>query len=191
MDDSLVREKKMGQGIWNLDEFRVEKSNFINYSKIIDLFIFERWVVHDRWSKKFHWSTVASETKRKREEKGKINDSKFLTKLLTTTSTKANTNCRRTKYNGIRIIIGMPYRLRISAWGNRTDKNELCRWMLRRCRRCIKPTQLAHSPSLSIHWRGRHARRDCGPEIRTVPMFHLWHFVQSHASDIRRCLISW
>lgn len=54
--------------------------------------------------------------------------------------------------------------LRIPAWGNRTDKNELCRWMLRRCRRCIKPPQLAHSPSLSIRWR---VRRDRGPEIRT------------------------
>lgn len=81
-------------------------------------------------------------------------------------------------------------RLRISAWGSRTDKNELCRWMLRRCRRCIKPPQLAHSPSLSIHWRARRARRDRGPEIRTVPMFHLWHLVQSHASDFRRRLIA-
>lgn len=81
-------------------------------------------------------------------------------------------------------------RLRIPAWGNRTDKNELCRWMLRRCRRCIKPPQLAHSPSLSIHWRARRARRDRGPEIRTVPMFHLWHLVQSHASDFRRRLIA-
>lgn len=80
--------------------------------------------------------------------------------------------------------------LRISAWGSRTDKNELCRWMLRRCRRCIKPPQLAHSPSLSIHWRARRARRDRGPEIRTVPMFHLWHLVQSHASDFRRRLIA-
>lgn len=145
------------------------------------------FVRSNRRRSKFRWS-VESETKRK-------NDWVFLFFFYFFNDDIHQSEIRvvvgRNNNRSIRIIIGMPYRLRISAWGNRTDKNELCRWMLRRCRRCIKPTQLAHSPSLSIHWRGRHARRDCGPEIRTVPMFHLWHFVQSHASDIRRCLISW
>lgn len=85
--------------------------------------------------------------------------------------------------------------LRISASTAATDWNiALIRTnYANKCCTAMSPmyqtaSQLAHSASLSIHWRARRVRRDAGPEIRTVPMFQLrigrmttdacsyWHF---------------